>query len=239
MTLLLQGLPHVNASLLNHSFPPIIYLTHHLLNLPRLCLLSFPPSPFVTGSSLKMLHWSTYWQPPHSYANRELFIWRQVQVEEKKKSKKTHTCRRKLTNLDNQRDVCKYGNEGWLGARSGWQLRHDLLTQVTTQIAPFSRTAPTSPQGLDCFLEKQHVYVCVCVCVGVGVSKGEEESEKDKERQEAESEAVFYHPPPLTRGLYLAEILDGSDCPIQIYPKRPLDEECWNWLGTVTQCVIF
>lgn len=51
-------------------------------------------------------------------------------------------------------------------------------------------------------------------------------TEKDEERQEAESEAVFYHPPPLTRELYLAEILDRSDCPIQMYPNRLLDEEC-------------
>lgn len=83
------------------------------------------------------------------------------------------------------------------------------------------------------------MYMYAFVCAGVGLSKGEEESEKDKERQEAESEAVFYRPPPLTRVLYLAEILDGCDCPIQIYPKRPLDEERWNWLETVTQCVIF
>lgn len=107
--------------------------------------------------------------------------------------------------------------------KGGWQLRHDLLTQVTIQSATFIWTTPTSPQVLDCFLEKQYLYVCICVggCVWAKVKKKRREW----------SYLHHIHPlqsPPASQ--YLAEILDRSDWPIQISLKRPLKEKCRNWL---------
>lgn len=72
----------------------------------------------------------------------------------------------------------------------------------------------------ECVCVGGWLHVCLCVCL---LEKGDEEREKDRERQEAEREVVFHRVcplSPLSRVQYLAEILDGSDRPIQPFTSR-------------------